>query len=141
MTNDEYMAEAVDRRCFGGHWHIQLLNDRAKACEKYHPRLVAAVILCALRQSMRAPGCGEAQGLVGRDRQLTIAAEEACPTPEEPELLSILDSTDSPKSSGDRSTVLPLNPDLVKKAKELEMQYMAELHVLEDSNRATADPD
>ena len=34
MTNDEYIAEAVDRRCFGGHDHVQLLNGRAKACEK-----------------------------------------------------------------------------------------------------------
>ena len=48
MTNDEYIAEAVDRHCFGGHNHVQLLNGRAKACEKYPPRLVAA-ILRALR--------------------------------------------------------------------------------------------
>ena len=26
MTNDEHIAEAVKRRCFGGHDHIQLLN-------------------------------------------------------------------------------------------------------------------
>ena len=32
-TNDGYIAEAVDRRCFGGHDHIQLLNGSAKACE------------------------------------------------------------------------------------------------------------
>ena len=76
MTNDEYI---VDRRCFGGHDHIQLLNGRAKACEKYPLRLVAA-IPHALRQSMRAARCGEAQGLMGRDRQLTIAALEAGPT-------------------------------------------------------------
>ena len=41
MTNDEYIA---DRRCFGGHDHIQLLGRRAKACEKYPPRLVAAIL-------------------------------------------------------------------------------------------------
>ena len=92
MTNDAYIAEAVDRRCFGGHDHIQLLNGRAKACEKYPPRLVAAT-LRALRQSMRAAGCGEAQRMMGRDRQLTIAALEVGPTLEELELLSILDST------------------------------------------------
>ena len=63
MTNDEYIAEAVNRRCFGGHDHIQLSSGRAKSCEKYLPRLVAA-ILRALRQSMRAAGCGEAQGLM-----------------------------------------------------------------------------
>ena len=34
MTNDENIAEAVNRRCFGGHDHIQLLNGRGKACEK-----------------------------------------------------------------------------------------------------------
>ena len=73
MTNDEYIAEAVNRRCFGGHDHIQLLSGRAKACEKYPPRLVAAT-LRALRQSMRAAGCGEAQGLLGQDRQLTMEA-------------------------------------------------------------------
>ena len=55
MTNDEYIAEAVERRCFGGHEHIQLLSGRPKVYEKYHPRLVA-VILRALRQSMRAAG-------------------------------------------------------------------------------------
>ena len=66
MTNDEYIAEAVNRHCFGGHDHIQLLGRIAKACEKYPPRFVAA-ILRALRQSMRAAGCGEAQGLLGRD--------------------------------------------------------------------------
>ena len=26
MTNDEHIAEAVDRHCFGGHDHIQLRN-------------------------------------------------------------------------------------------------------------------
>ena len=52
MKNDEYIAEAVNRQCFGGHDHIQLLNGCAKVCEKFVPRLVAAV-LRALRQSVR----------------------------------------------------------------------------------------
>ena len=34
MTNDEYIAEAVNRHCFGGHDHIRLLSGRAKLCEK-----------------------------------------------------------------------------------------------------------
>ena len=42
MTNDEYIAEAGDRRCFGGHDHTQMINGRAKAGEKYPTRLVAA---------------------------------------------------------------------------------------------------
>ena len=92
MTNDEIIANAVERRCFGGHQHVQLLQGRAKACEKYPPRLVAA-ILRALRQSMCAAGCGEAEGLVGRDRQLVIAAVEAGSHLEEPEPLSLPNST------------------------------------------------
>ena len=35
----------------------------------------------------------------------------------------------------DRSTGLPLDPEMVRKARELEMQYMDELKVLENSNR------
>ena len=35
MTNNEDIAEAVDRHCFGGHDNIQLLSGRPKSCEKY----------------------------------------------------------------------------------------------------------
>ena len=91
VTNDEYIAEAVDRRCFGEHDQTQCSSGRAKACEKYPPRLVAA-ILRALRKSMRAAVNGDAQGLTERDRQFTIAVE-AGPTLEEPELLSLPDNT------------------------------------------------
>ena len=69
MTNDEYIAEAVNRHCLGGHDHIPLLSGRAKSCEKYPPRLVAGM-LRALRQSMRAAGRCEAQRMMGRDRQM-----------------------------------------------------------------------
>ena len=51
-------------------------------------------MLRALRQSMRAAGRGEAQRMMGRDRQLTIAAVEAEPTLEERELLSLPDTVD-----------------------------------------------
>ena len=118
-------------RCFDGHEHIQLLSGGAKACEKYPSRLVA-VFLRALRQSMRAAGCGEAQGLLGRDRQLTIAAMEAGPTPEEPELLSIPDSTDSAREVRDRVATA-----MVEKARELETQHMDELQVLQASDLDT----
>ena len=60
---------------------------------------------------------------------------ETRPTLEEPELLSLLDSADGDQEFRDRSTGLPLNPEMVKKARELEMQYMEELKVLEDSDR------
>ena len=72
--------------------------------------------------------------MVGRGRQLTIAAVEAGPTLDEPELLS-LPANDGDQELRDRNTGLPLNPEMVKKARELEMQYMEELKVLEDSNR------
>ena len=39
--------------------------------------------------------------------------------------------------SSDRSTGLPLNPEMVKRAREHHMQYMDELMVLEDSDRDT----
>ena len=68
---------------------------------------------------------------------MTIAALEAGPTLEEPELLSLPDSTDSAQEFRDRSTGLPLNPEMVKRARELEMQYMDELKLLEDSDRDT----
>ena len=93
-----------------------------------------AAILRALQQSKRAAGYGQAQRMVGRDRQLTIAAVEAVPTLEEPELLSLPANADGDQEFRDRSTGL-LNPEMVKKARELEMQHMEELMVLEDSDR------
>ena len=79
---------------------------------------------------MRAAGCGEGR----RDE---TAALEAGPTLEEPELLSIPDNTDSAQELRDRSTGLPLNPETVKKARELEMQYTDDLKVLERSDGDT----
>ena len=95
-----------------------------------------AAILRALRQSVRAAGRNEAQKMMGRDRQLTIAAVEAGPTlEEEPELLSPPDNADGDQEFRDRSTGLPLNTEMVKKAREFEMQHTEELKVLEDSDR------
>ena len=99
----------------------------SKSCEKYPSRLVAAA-LRALRQSMRAAGRGEAQRMMGRDRQLTIAAEEAGPTLE---LLSLPDNDDGDQEFRDTSTGLQLNPETVEKAGEFEMQDMDELNVLQ----------
>ena len=77
----------------------------------------------------------EAQRMVGRYRHLKIVAVEAGPTLEEPELLSLPDTADGDREFRDRSTGLPLNSEMVKKARELEVQYMEELKVLEDSDR------
>ena len=60
---------------------------------------------------------------------------DAGPTLDEPKLLSFLDNADGDQEFRGRSTGLPLNPEMVKKARELEMQYMEELEVLEDSDR------
>ena len=60
---------------------------------------------------------------------------EAGPILEEPELLSLPDNADSGQEFRDRSTGLPLIPEMVKKARELEMQCMEELKVLEESDR------
>ena len=63
----------------------------------------------------------------GRDRQLTIVALEAGPTLEEPKLLSFPDSA---QEFRDRSTGLPLNPEMVKRARELEIAILHILHSL-----------
>ena len=68
---------------------------------------------------MRAAARGEAQRMMGRDRQLTIAAVEAGPTLEELELLSLPVNSDGDQEFRDRSTALTLNPEMVKKAREL----------------------
>ena len=60
---------------------------------------------------------------------------DAGPTLEEPELVSLLDNGDGDQEIRDRSTGLPMNPEMVKRARELEMQYVEELKVLEDSDR------
>ena len=124
MTNDEYIAEAVDRRCFGGHDHISVVERQSRGLRKVSPTIgVGDIARFATEHA--------AQGLMGRDRQLTIAALEARPTLQEPELLSLPDNTDSAQE------FRALNPEMVKRARELEMQYMDELKVLEDSDRDT----
>ena len=60
---------------------------------------------------------------------------EAGPFLEEPELLSLPDNADGDQEFRDRSTGLPLNPGMVKKSRQIEMQHVVELKVLEDSDR------
>ena len=52
-------------------------------------------------------------------------------------MLSLPDNTDDAQELRDRSTGPPLNPEIVKRARELDMLYMDELKVLEDSDRDT----
>ena len=64
-----------------------------------------------------------------------MRAVEAGSTVEELELLSLPDNADVAQEFRDRSTGLPLNLEMIKKARELEMLFMEELRVLEDSDR------
>ena len=50
-------------------------------------------------------------------------------------MLSLPDNTAEAQEFRDRNTGLRLNPEMMKRARELEMQYMDELKVLEDSDR------
>ena len=129
LTNDECIAEVLNRRCYGGHEHIQLLGGRAKACERYPPRLVSA-ILRALRRSMQLAGCGCAEGLVGHPFEPTISAIESGPVLEEPELLARPATTVEEQIIRDRCTGLPLDPVRVQAARAEEMSFMDELKVL-----------
>ena len=77
----------------------------------------------------------EEDPLKAQGRQQRSQCHRAGPTLEELELLSLQDSTDSAQEFRDRTTGLPLNPEMVKRARVLEMQYMDELKVPEDSDR------
>ena len=91
-----------------------------------------AAILRALRQTTDDASRGTRRGArTGGAR----SALEAGPTLEEPERLSLPDSTDDAKELRYRSFGLPLNFEMVKKAREREMQDMEELKILEDSDR------
>ena len=114
ITNDEYIAEAVNRHCFGGHDHIQLWSGRAKILWKISSTVGGSDTACFATE--HAAGRGEALRVMGRDRQLTIAAVKAGPTLDEPELLSLPDNVDGNQEFRDRSTGLPLKPEMIKKA-------------------------
>ena len=139
MTNEEFNDAAMERRCCSGRPHVQLLRGRAKAREKVPTQLVRA-ILRALEQSVCAAGRGEAGGLVRREQQLAMAAVEAGQHLEEPERTSIPDSTEAGQAHRVMTTGLPLSksePALTKQDRAVEMQYMEEPQVLEDSDLDT----
>ena len=46
MTNVEYIAEAVDSHCCGGHGHVQLLSGRAKSWRKVSPTVGGSDTAC-----------------------------------------------------------------------------------------------
>ena len=132
LTNDEYLAKALDRRCPGHHDHGALMGGRAKATERYPPRLVAA-ILKALRESMRAAGCKPKDGLVGTVNW-SISAVETGPVLEEPEALERPPASAAEAEFLDQATGLPLDPEKVRVARAEEWAYMEELEVMKEAS-------
>ena len=130
MTNDEYIAEAVERRCFGGHEHsiVERQSKGLREVSSATGAVILHVLLCD--RAWRAAGFGEAQGLMGRDRQVTIAAVEAGPTLEEMELQSIPDSMDSAQEVRDRSTGLPLGLLWSRRANSLMLRVVPAIGIL-----------
>ena len=85
LTNCEFLAQALSRKCRGHHDHAPPMGGRAEAAERYPPRLVSA-ILRALRASMIAAGCGPSDGLP--EGEWTLSAVETGTVLEEPEAWS-----------------------------------------------------
>ena len=112
MTNDEYIAEAVNRHCFVGHDHIQLLSGRAKSCEKY-------------------PNRGTRRSTENDGTRSTADSRSSGGWADSGGLLSLLDNAGGDQEFRDRRTGLPLNPEMDKRARTLEMQHMEELKVLQ----------
>ena len=79
---------------------------------------------------MQAAGRGEAQGMMGRVRQLTIVSTGGwADCLEEPWCLSLPANADGRSKVQRQKRWIALNPEMVKKARELEMQYMEEWKV------------
>jgi len=131
LTNDEFLARALERRCPGHHDHCALMGGRAKVAEKCPPRLVTAV-LKALRASMVAAGCGPADGL--EDGSRALSSVETGTVLEEPEPWAREAATDEEQIVRDQAAGLPLDPKLVQAAREEEWAYMAELEVMKPSS-------
>ena len=108
MSNAPYLLRSLGIRCHGGHTHTELLGGRARAAAKYPPELVLAIVrgLQAQREAdARARGermpCSEA--LVQ-----AVAADRA---------------GWNYKTVFDEYTGEPLDPELVRQAKDEEMRY------------------
>lgn len=106
------------------------MGGRAKAAERYPPRLVSA-ILRALRASMIDAGCGPSDGLL--EGEWTLGAVETGTVLEEPEVWSRPAESEEEQVVRDQATGLPLDLGLVRAAREEEWAYMAELEMLKPS--------
>ena len=129
MTNDEYIAG--QRLCWWARSH-SVVERQSKGLRTVFSTIGGGdIVRFATEHACR--GMWRGPGADGTNRQLTIAALVAGPTLEELELLSLL-ANDGDQEFRDRSTGLPLNAEMVKRARELEMQHMDELKVLEESD-------
>jgi len=120
LTNCWEIAELLMVKCDGSHVHQQLIGGRAKATERYTPKLIRA-ILKGLRNY-----------LVNRG---VIGALEVGPTVEEPELVvepnDLIIAEDHAEAEGpiafDEYTGLQLDPTLTRKARESELEFLNKL--------------
>ena len=128
MTNDEYIAEAVDRDCFGGRDHIQLLSGRAKSFEKY-PTTVGSSDTACFATKHASRGTRRSTENDGTRSTVDNRSSGGWADSGGAELLSLLDHADGNQEFRDRCTGLPLNSEMVKKAREPGMQCMEELKV------------
>eukprot|EP00971_Amphidinium_carterae_P067100 1328201-Amphidinium_carterae.1 len=116
MTNSGHVAEQVGKLCDESHRHILLLGGKAKAAERYPPRLIAA-ILKGIRSELRSGGI--------------LGALEAGTCLEEREALEEY-AEFLPQEVFDDISGAKLEPKLVAKARRDEMEYMRSLAVYEE---------
>ena len=128
LSNCTEVLDEVARDCSNHHEpperhhrHVQLIGGKAKAAERYPPRLVLA-ILRGLRRHLQAPTPGQ---------PLRVSALEAGVTVEEPEVVDGLKHwcDQHGKRFFDEITGAELDPEGVRAARRDEMDFMARLKV------------
>ena len=109
MTNSHHVAKWLEVKCTGDHRHVQLIGGRAKACEIYPTKLCEAM-LRGLKDQLVA------DGRLCADGSLMLTGHE----------------DDKPEDWGtyyDDMSNLPLRTDLVRKARQEEMDVFAKFPV------------
>ena len=145
-TNSSRIARAIARRCNGQHAHVQLIGGIASKAAAYPDRLVDAIL-----RGIRA----ELQD-AGRLQKMDVGG----PTMEEPELEVPYPTADFDHDGAGRDappaartvegpgrrywdeyTGQPLDPDLVRQAREAEIEYMHRLKVYVEATREECERD
>ena len=113
MTNSLCIADAMEKRCSGGHRHVQLTDGRARACQVY-PVKLSLQILRGFRKQLQ------------QDGHLGLIGSVCCEEPVEDEHFTEENwqfKGDSESADGDDGTVYyddisgaPLKTELVEDA-------------------------